>query len=67
MTREEIRNKVFKHFKGQIEWAKKNPNQAQQFQMGQILSLFPFTQNVQQRWYTPISKYLRNMRNLSLD
>ncbi|OHA94090.1 MAG: hypothetical protein A3G47_02330 [Candidatus Zambryskibacteria bacterium RIFCSPLOWO2_12_FULL_39_45] len=46
MTREEIRNKIFEHFKGQIEWAKKNPNQAQQFQMGQILSLFPNTQNV---------------------
>lgn len=41
MTREEIRNKIFEHFKQQIGWIVKNPNQMQQFQMGQIYSLFP--------------------------
>ncbi|MDO8632973.1 MAG: hypothetical protein Q7K38_00265 [Candidatus Wildermuthbacteria bacterium] len=41
MTREEIRNKIFGHFKQQIDWIVKNPNQMQQFQMGQVYSLFP--------------------------
>lgn len=48
MTREEIRNKIFEHFKGQVAWAKTNPNQAQQFQMGQIYSLFQ--NNSQPHW-----------------
>ncbi|MEK6839922.1 MAG: hypothetical protein AABX72_03200 [Nanoarchaeota archaeon] len=49
MTREEIRNKIFEHFKGQVAWAKANPNQAQQFQMGQIYSLFPHS-SAQPHW-----------------
>ena len=45
MTREEIKNLIFTHFKQQITWINTNPNQAQQFQMGQIYSLFPYVQN----------------------
>lgn len=41
MEREEIRNKIFEYFKQQICWMEKNPNQTQQFQMGQLYSLFP--------------------------
>lgn len=45
MEREEIKNLIFKHFKQQIAWIEANPNQVQQFQMGQIYSLFPYIQN----------------------
>ena len=45
MTREEIRNKIFGHFKQQVAWIQTNPNQVQQFQMGQIYSLFPYIPN----------------------
>lgn len=48
MEREEIRNKIFEHFKQQVALTKSNPNQMQQFQMGDIFSLFPYTQNVPQ-------------------
>jgi hypothetical protein len=41
MTREEIRNKIFECFKQQVNFIKTNPNQAQQFQMGRIYTLFP--------------------------
>ncbi|MFA6521587.1 MAG: hypothetical protein WCT53_04345 [Candidatus Gracilibacteria bacterium] len=41
-TREEIRNKIFEHFKQQIEWIKANPGRTQQFQMGSIYALFPY-------------------------
>lgn len=41
MTREEIKNKIFEHFKSQVAWAEANPNQMQQYQMGQVYSLFP--------------------------
>ena len=40
MTREEIRNKIFAHLRQQIGWIKANPNQIQQFQLGQIYHLF---------------------------
>ena len=45
MTREEIRNKIFEYFKQQVGWIVTNPNKMQQFQMGQIHSLFPYVQN----------------------
>lgn len=45
MNREEIRNKIFEHFKRQVAWINANPNQVQQFQMGQIYELFPYNQN----------------------
>lgn len=41
MTREEIRNKIFEHFKRKIAWIEANPNRMQQFQMTDISSLFP--------------------------
>lgn len=45
MNREEIHNKIFECFKQQVAWTKANPNQVQQFQMGQIYALFPYSQN----------------------
>lgn len=42
MTREEIRNKIFEYLKQQIKWIETNPNQIQQFQLGNIYSLFPY-------------------------
>lgn len=41
MTREEIKNKIFEHFKQQIAWIEANPNKTQQFQMSSIYGLFP--------------------------
>jgi len=41
MNREEIRNKIFEHFKQQIEWIEANPNKGQQFQIGNLYPLFP--------------------------
>lgn len=40
MNREEIRNKIFEHFKQQVVWIENNPNSIQQFQLGQIYDLF---------------------------
>lgn len=41
MTREEIRNKIFEHFKQKTDWLVTVPNKEQQFQMGGIYELFP--------------------------
>lgn len=41
MTREEIRNTIFNHLKGQVAWMDTNPNQLPQFQTGSIHALFP--------------------------
>ena len=41
MDREEIKNKIFEHFKQQIVWVEANPNKTQQFQMSSIYGLFP--------------------------
>lgn len=47
MAREEIRNKILGHFKTQVDWINKNPNQTQQFQLGGVLSLF---NDIQPTW-----------------
>lgn len=41
MDREEVKNRIFEHFKQQIAWIEANPNRTQQFQMSSIYGLFP--------------------------
>jgi len=61
MTREEIHNKIFEHFKSQVDWIEKNPNQVQQFQMGQIYSLFPHEQNEPHWEHEKINSIIREI------
>lgn len=61
MTREEIRNKIFEHFKQQIAWIDANPNRSQQFQMGRLYDLFPLGQNEAQWQHDKVYSVVREI------